>query len=63
MTKLREEMEWRSSERLNEAKALYTARCEMQTLKTQTMSLQAENLVLRDMLQTASVSGIPLPGE
>lgn len=63
MCRLREEMEWRSSERLNEAKALYLARSDVQILKAQVMSLSAENIVLRDKLDEANITEIPLPGK
>lgn len=61
MAQLRNEMEQRSSERLNEAKALYMARGEILTLRSQVLSANAENLVLRDKLGEANITDLPSP--
>lgn len=63
MAKLREEMEWRSSERLNEAKALYLARGDVLKFKGEVMTLRAENLILREKLEEANILDIPSPGK
>lgn len=62
MVELRKEMEARSAERLNEAKALYMARSKAQTLNAEVMVLYAENVVLRDRLGQAEITDIPSPG-
>lgn len=63
MVELRKEMERRSSQRLNEAKALYIARTELLALRAQAMSVHAENLVLRDTLESANITDIPSPSK
>lgn len=59
---LREEMERRSSNRLDEAKALYLARSELLTAKSELMTLRAENIILREKLKEANITDIPSPG-
>ncbi|KAK3916024.1 Protein Spindly [Frankliniella fusca] len=63
IAQLRDEMEQRSSDRLNEAKALYMARSQVLSLKAEIMAVNAENLVLRDKLGEANIIDIPSPGK